>query len=123
MVDTTGTSLFKQEVTKLAANIRGIIASIGKFGANPDKVAQMAHALFGALLILVFKHFLIISHHGGFWGSVALLAWAVPKEAYLDPKFEAAPFWWDGAKDLFFYLVGAGLMLLALRLQLLLGRP
>ena len=77
-----------------------IIAWIGRFGADPNKVAQVAHAEAGFIAAALL----------GPWAALAIVAgWGIPKEAILDPKYENAPFFWDGAIDLSFYAIGAAL--------------
>lgn len=75
-----------------------IEAWVGTFGSDPQKVADAAHfhAGFAAGSTLGITGALIID-----------LPWGVTKEAYIDPKYEAAPFFWNGAIDLAFYVAGS----------------
>lgn len=77
-----------------------LIAWIGRFGADPNKVAQVAHAEAG---------FIAAATLGPIGAAGIVFAWGVPKEAVLDPKYEKAPFFWNGAVDLSFYAIGAAL--------------
>ncbi len=78
--------------------MKSIIAWIGTFGSDPEKVAQAAHFeagfISGAVLGLV-------------GALIVCVGWGIPKEAVIDPKYEGAPFFWNGALDLAFYVVGA----------------
>lgn len=85
------------EKSPVATNV--LLKWIGTFGADPNKVAQVAHAEAGFIATAAL----------GWWGFAGILAWGIPKEAWLDPKYEDAPFFWSGALDLSFYLLGAAL--------------
>ncbi len=75
-----------------------IVAYIGTFGSDPEKVAQAAHFEAGFISGAVL----------GLTGAlIVCIPWGVTKEAYIDPKYEKAPFFWNGAIDLAFYVAGA----------------
>lgn len=77
-----------------------VLSWIGRFGADPNKVAQVAHAEAG---------FIAAATLGPIGAAVIVLGWGIPKEAWIDPKYENAPFFWSGALDLSFYAIGAAL--------------
>lgn len=83
--------------------LKRIIAWIGTFGSSLERVACVAHALAGFVSVAVF---------GWIGGVIILGPWGITKEAYLDPKYESAPFFWDGFWDLVSYAVGVALGLL-----------
>lgn len=73
-------------------------AWVGTFGSSLAKVADVAHFEAGFIAGAVL----------GLTGALIIcLPWGVTKEAYIDPKYEAAPFFWNGALDLAFYVAGA----------------
>lgn len=77
--------------------MRTLIAWVGTFGKDNNKLAQMGHFLAGALVGSWF------GWHGCLWFTGG---WVIPKEAGIDPKYENAPFLWSGAIDMGFYLLG-----------------
>lgn len=75
-----------------------IEAWVGTFGSSLDKVADVAH----------FEAGFISGATLGLTGAlIVCVPWGVTKEAYIDPKWEDAPFFWNGAIDLAFYVGGA----------------
>ena len=73
--------------------------------------AESCHVAWGGLIFLV-----VALHAGPWWASVALIAWATPKEFVIDPLIEHDPIWTNGLIDFAFYvaggLLGFGLYLL-----------
>jgi hypothetical protein len=84
-----------------------IISFIGEFGADANKVAQMAHAEAG----------FISAYTLGWVGAlIVLVPWAIPKEFYLDVKYENASYR-GGLIDWSFYALGVAVGLIARALR------
>ncbi len=78
--------------------LKRFIQWIGTFGSSLSRVAYVAHA----------EAAFIATITCGWIGAVVILGpWGITKEAVIDPKYESAPFWWDGFWDLVSYAVGA----------------
>lgn len=106
MASTSGTRCIQLSILSKIRNY------VGSFGSDPDKVAQAAHTLAGALASVIL---------GAVGAIVVVGPWGVYKEAVIDPakppRGENAPFFWNGAKDLLFYVLGACAGLLYHRLR------
>lgn len=89
---------------------------IASFGLSLEKLAQVGHT--AVTYALVFTPFTIGAKHSMVWvGWIvagAILGFAFWKEYFRDPKPpENAPWKWNGVRDFSFYLLGAGLAVLA----------
>ena len=91
--------------------LQTVISWVGKFGSNPDYVAQVAHALAGYAVTMTTAYFFRDPWIGAL--SIVFL-WGIPKEFYLDIRYEHASYL-DGLKDWSFYALGTGLALLISR--------
>lgn len=82
---------------------------------SPRIIFPLLHASLGWGIVLSFVVFLPAA--GFVFALLALEAVLVLKEAAWDPRYEVAqPFLWQGAKDLAWYQVGIGLLVVALGL-------
>lgn len=70
--------------------LKQLIAWVGTFGNDPNKVAQVAHFLFGFITPLLF---LVYFNLNPAWGIIAVILWATPKEFILDSIYEHASFY------------------------------
>jgi hypothetical protein len=62
--------------------------------------AQSCHWAWGGLLTL------FLAHWWGWWAFAAVLLYSTVKEGILDVWIEEDPFFWSGALDLLFWLIG-----------------
>ena len=96
--------------SKVWAWIQMVIAWVGTFGSDPDKVAQVGHILAGYAVTLTFA--LLPFAHSALWGAVGIVrVWGLPKEFFIDIRYEHATAA-DGLNDWLHYLYGAAAGLL-----------
>jgi len=71
---------------------------------NPSRnfLAQEVHFVIGILFVIA-----AVTFHKPWWyGATVIFVISLLKETIFDPLVERAPFFWNGAKDFSFYLIG-----------------
>jgi len=77
----------------------------GRFMLDNQFLAQAGHFLFAACAVF---YAIAVTHEWkyGLINSILMMAYALPKETVIDPATENDPFFWSGAVDLTFYILG-----------------
>lgn len=79
-----------------------------------DQIAQIAHFLTGALLVLLVPALWPNVRHGWIFGGVALTLWVPPKEFWYDLRYEKGETVATSSRDTLFYALGALAAIVAL---------
>ncbi|MCY0880689.1 MAG: hypothetical protein OWS74_01725 [Firmicutes bacterium] len=71
-------------------------------------MAQEVHFVIGVLFVIA-SAAANFTNHNLYYGAIAIIIIAILKESIFDPLVEKAPFFWDGAEDFLFYVIGVAI--------------
>jgi len=73
-----------------------------RWNPSTNFLAQEIHLVIGILFVTL----AVVFHYPWWYGAITIFIVSILKESIFDPIVEEAPFFWNGAIDFSFYLIG-----------------